>query len=84
MGTFRSVRAKDNIKCDKCGQLIGDGDMYLFDEENDVKLCHFCNYQMQKGKKNINDSTEQPKSKGDFKKAVSKLDKLIEDTLGKE
>ncbi|MHA1300032.1 MAG: hypothetical protein ACTSO9_11480 [Candidatus Helarchaeota archaeon] len=83
MGKFKSVRAKDNIKCDNCGQLIGDGDMYLLNEEENISLCHFCNYKMQKEKKNINIQTEKPRSTEDFKKAVSKLDKLIEDTLGK-
>ncbi|MHA1379479.1 MAG: hypothetical protein ACTSRG_13990 [Candidatus Helarchaeota archaeon] len=86
MGKFKSVRAKSNIKCDECGQLIGDGDMYLLNEEENIKLCHFCNYQRQKKQKNlkISDSTEKPKSTEDFKKAVTKLDKLIEDTLGKD
>ena len=85
MGNFKSVRAKENIECDKCKQLIGDGDMYLFNEEENIKLCHFCNYKMQKEKKNVNvGNNEKPKAPGDFKKAVSKLDKLIEDKLGKK
>lgn len=85
MGKFRSIRAKENKKCDNCGQMIGDGDMYLFNEEENVILCHFCNYQLQKKEKASEDSPKPTGSgTGDFKKSVSKLDKLIEDTLGKK
>ncbi|NVM05030.1 MAG: hypothetical protein HWN67_22095 [Candidatus Helarchaeota archaeon] len=85
MGKFRSVRTKENIKCDNCGQMIGDGDMYLFNEEENVKLCHFCNYKMQK-KSTSSESSSKPTGSGteDFKKSVSRLDKLIEDTMGKK
>ncbi|MFX0134579.1 MAG: hypothetical protein ACFFDN_13140 [Candidatus Hodarchaeota archaeon] len=85
MGKFKSVRAKENVKCDNCGQMIGDGDMYLLNEEENVKLCHFCNYQLQKKNKPTEGSSKTTGSgTGDFKKTVSRLDKLIEDTYGKK
>ena len=83
MGKFRSVRAKDNIKCDKCEQIIADGDMYLFNEEENIKLCHFCNYKMMQKDKGTEVSSN-PKQSGDVKSAVSRLDDLIEKTLGKK
>lgn len=82
MGKLRSVRAKENIKCDKCGELIGDGDMYLLNEEENLKICHFCNYKMQQKKQS---SEESQKTKtGDMKKAMSRLDELIEERFGKK
>ena len=85
MGKFRSERARENIKCDNCGQMIGDGDMYLLNEEDNVKLCHFCNYQMKKKNQSQQSSSTTTKSgTSDFKEAVNKLDKLIENTLRKK
>ena len=82
MSKFRSVRARTNVKCDNCEQIIGDGDMFLLNEEENIKLCHFCHYKMNK-KSEVPEDASTPIKSTNFKKAVSRLNKLIEETLGK-
>ena len=88
---YKSVRANTNLRCGACNAYIGDGDMYLLDEElqkkgiKDAILCHFCNYKRSKEKKN--ETVDVPKTGGnakDFKDKVSRLDDLIAKAIDKD
>ena len=87
---YKSVRAKENLFCGACNAFIGEGDMYLFDEESaergekDAILCHFCNYKRQKESLTREKEQQTAQSAEAFKEKVNRLDDLVARALNKK
>ncbi|NHI92945.1 MAG: hypothetical protein EAX96_10625 [Candidatus Lokiarchaeota archaeon] len=85
MVPYESTRAKENLKCGRCEKFIAEGDMFLFDQETNEILCHFCNYEMKKKNSENKDTTKKSDIKSvSFDKKVKRLDDLIAKAVGKK
>lgn len=85
---YKNIRARENLFCGECNAFIGEGDMYLFDEERagsgeaDAVLCHFCNYKRKKKSPSQENETKSAEASKTFKEKVNRLDELVARATG--